>query len=294
METRGIRKRLVWGIPVALVVVYAAMLVWYAAREDALVYERSKEMQPMAYGVTATPMVIITNDGVRLSAWAMPDTVGALSYPWVLYLHGNAGNISTRTRFFALLMERGVHIFAVDYRGYGLSEGEPSERGLYLDGDAAYECLVRQLHVPARNVIIQGHSLGSAVAVDVAAHAKAAGLVLDGAFTSLVDRAQELYPYLPVRLIMKNRFDSMEKLPRVTMPKLFIHATDDALIPIEHGRRLYAVASDPKRFLEVAGGHNDSYLQDEERYFGGLSQFIHDVTGADSMMPKPGVTQKLP
>ncbi len=290
MKSSIVVKRLAWIVPAALVVLYCAAALWLLLREQSLVYPRAKEHDPLAFGVTRTPLTLLTNDGLRLSAWAMPDTVQSGSQVWVLFFHGNGGNVSTPMRFYSLLIERGVRILAVDYRGYGQSEGEPTEAGLSLDADAAYEFLVRQLHVPPGNVVIYGQSLGAAVAIDLSTYAKASGLIVEGAFTSLTDRAQELYPLFPVGLLMKNRYESILKIPRVNVPKLFIHATDDDVVPIAHGRRLFEAAQEPKQFLEVSGGHFGAYVQDEEKFFGGVSKFIHEVTGATLHVPHPPIT----
>ena len=290
MKSPVLLKRLAWIVPLSLIVLYAIATLWFVIREESLVYPRTRELDSLAYGVTRLPVTLLTNDGLRLAAWAMPDTDQAASQVWVLFLHGNGGNVSTPMQFYSLLLERGVHILALDYRGYGQSDGDPTEPGLALDADAAYEYLVRQLHVPGRNIVLYGHSLGGAVAINLATYARASGLIVEGTFTSLANRVQEIYPIIPVKWIMKNRFDSIEKIPHVTIPKLFIHSANDDVVPIEHGRQLFAAASDPKEFLEVSGGHFTACVQDEEKFFGGVSRFIHEVTGATLRVPHPPIT----
>ncbi len=290
MPQSPLTKRLLWIVPVSLVVLYALAGLWLTMREEALVYPRSRDIDPLAFGVTRTPLTVLTNDGLRLSAWAMPDTVAAASKVWILFFHGNGGNVSTSMRFYAYLIERGIHVLAVDYRGYGQSEGDPTEPGLYLDANAAYECLVRQIRVPERNIIIYGQSLGGAVAIDLSTYAAAAGLVLEGTFSSLTELAQERYPIFPIQLLIKNRFDAISKVPRVRLPKLVVHSTIDDVVPFAHGRRLFDASPEPRRFLEVTGGHCNAYIQDEEKYFAGLSQFVQDVTGATLAVPHPAVT----
>ena len=291
MNPRRLLNRSFWIILVLVVVGYAAILAWFSGHETELVYPLSKEMRQPGFGVTYTPLVILAKDGIRLSAWALPDTVGSARKPWVLYLHGNGGNISYRDQFYALLMELGVNIFAVDYRGYGQSDGEPSEAGLYLDADAAYDFLRQRLQVPGNKIVIFGSSLGSCVAAQLATTADAAGVILEGAPTSIADRGQELYPFLPVKLLMRDRYDAMSRIDRVRMPKLFIHATDDIIVPIGHGRSLYEKAVEPKRFVEVNGGHDGAFASDEVRYFTAVSRFVNEVTGATVGLPHPGITQ---
>lgn len=291
MNPRKLLNRSFWIVLILVIVTYAAVFAWFSAHESDLVYPLSKQMKQPGYGVTYTPFVVLTKDGMRLSAWVIPDTVGATTRPWVLYLHGNGGNISYYDRFYALLLELGVKVFVVDYRGYGQSEGEPSQAGLYLDADAAYEYLRQQLQVPGGNIVIFGSSLGACVAVQLAASADAAGLIIEGGPTSIADRGQELYPFLPVKLLMKDRYDAIGKIGRLRMPKLLIHATDDDVVPISHGKALYERAVEPKKFLEVSGGHTDAYVRDEIRYFTAVSQFIAEVTGTTVALPRPAITQ---
>ena len=174
----------------------------------------------------------------------------------------------------------GVNQLTFDYRGFGESAGSISEQGLYDDAHAAYEYLRDRIGVPPDRIIIYGHSLGSAVAIELATQVEAAGLIVEGAMTSVPDRAQEVYPYLPIRLIARSRFDSINRIESVRMPKLFMHATDDTTIPIAHGRRLFERAAEPKEFVEVGGGHDDAYDEDTEHYFAALARFVQSVAPA--------------
>jgi uncharacterized protein len=136
--------------------------------------------------------------------------------------------------------------------------------------------------VPAERVVIFGHSLGSAVAVELASRVPAAGLILDGALTSVVERAQELFPYAPVRWIAASRYPSIERIGRLTLPKLFLHARDDEVIPLAHGRRLFEAAAPPKRFVELRGTHGDAFDVDSAAYFGAVGRFLSELgTGVD-------------
>ena len=176
----------------------------------------------------------------------------------------------------------GLNLLAFDYRGYGESGGAPSEAGLYRDAEAAYRYLRRELGVPADRIILFGHSLGSAVAIDLASRVPPAGLIVEGAFTSATDRGQELYPYIPVRWIAASRFNSIGKMPLVTAPKLFLHAVHDEVIPLAHGRRLFEAASPPKRFVELGGGHAGCVR-------GGLGHLLreHRVVPGEPATPTP-------
>jgi hypothetical protein len=222
-------------------------------------------------------VTVTASDGVRLVSWAMPVDEG--SGYWLLICHGNGGNISEAGRpyHYAGLRALGLSLFAFDYRGYGESEGAPSEDGLYRDADAAYRYLRDTLGVPPERILLFGHSLGSAVAVELAGRVPAAGLILDGALTSVVDRAQELFPYAPVRWIAASRYPSIERVGELTLPKLFLHARADEVIPIAHGRRLYQAAAPPKRFVELQGTHGDAFDADSAAYFEAIGRFVAEL-----------------
>jgi fermentation-respiration switch protein FrsA (DUF1100 family) len=220
---------------------------------------------------------LTASDGVRLVSWAMPADGG--SGNWLLICHGNAGNLSEAGRPFhyAGLRALGLSLFAFDYRGYGESEGVPTEQGLYRDADAAYRHLRDTLEVPAERIVVFGHSLGSAVAVELVSRVPAAGLVLDGALTSVVERAQEMFPYAPVRWIAASRYPSIERVGALTIPKLFLHARADDVIPFAHGRRLFEAAAPPKTFVALQGGHGDAFEVDSAAYFGAIGRFVAEL-----------------
>ncbi len=232
---------------------------------------------PVDLDLAVRRVTLTASDGVRLVSWAMPVADGT-GY-WLLMCHGNAGNISEAGRpyHYAGLRALGLSLFALDYRGYGESEGSPSEAGLYRDADAAYHYLRDTLHVPPGRIIVFGHSLGSAVAVELASRVPAAGLILDGALTSVVERAQELFPYAPVRWIAASRYPSIERVGKLRIPKLFLHARDDEVVPIAHGRRLYQAAAPPKRFVELRGTHGDAFEADSAAYFEAIGRFVSEL-----------------
>jgi fermentation-respiration switch protein FrsA (DUF1100 family) len=267
-----------WTIVAAAVLTYIGILLLLRIYESRLIYfpgqERTLVAPDPSLGLPVQRVEIPTEDQIKLVAWVIP--AQPPSSLWLLVCHGNAGNLSEfdRPLHYAGLRQLGLNLLAFDYRGYGESGGEPSEAGLYRDADAAYRYLTKERGIPASQIIIFGHSLGSAVAVDLASRVPAAGLVVEGAFTSATNRGQELYPYIPVRWIAASRFSSLEKIGRVTVPKLFLHATEDEVIPLAHGRRLYQAASEPKTFVELRGGHGDAFDVDSAAYFGSISNFL--------------------
>jgi uncharacterized protein len=260
---------------------YVVVLVLLRLSESRMLYvsgsSRALLEPPPELDLGVRRVELTASDGVRLVSWSMPADGG--SGYWLLICHGNAGNISEAGRPFhyAGLRALGLSLFAFDYRGYGESEGVPTEQGLYRDADAAYRYLRDTLEVPAERIVVFGHSLGSAVAVELVSRVPAAGLVLDGALTSVVERAQELFPYAPVRWIAASRYPSIERVGALTIPKLFLHARGDEVVPFVHGRRLFEAAAPPKQFVPLQGGHGDVFDTDSAAYFGAIGRFVAEL-----------------
>jgi len=273
---------------------YVGVLIWFHVREDALLF------QPVHGPLAAPPArlhldsldVPLTQDGggagPSLVARVIPPPpeIASSKVGWILYFHGASGNVSTLgyNEAWSKFRRLGLGVVAVDYRGYGESTGTPSEAGLYQDADAAYSYLVNRMHVPPQRVLIYGYSLGSAVAIDLASRVPAAGLMVEGAFLSIPARGAELYPYLPVGWLAHNRFASVDKIGRVAMPKLFIHARQDTIVPIRHGRKLFELAAAPKVLQEVSGGHVDANQVDPE-FFNAIARFVAGL-GLPVLFPK--------
>ncbi len=242
-------------IVLLLVAVFA---LWLRHAELRMIYlpERAIAATPNQFGIKYDEVWLTTSDGVRLNAWFLhsPHPSGLT----ILLLHGNAGNISHRMEKYAVLLDLGADVLAVDYRGYGASAGEPSEGGTYLDAQAAYRYLTDARGMAPAQIVIYGESLGSAVAVDLASHVVAEGVILEEAFTSATDVGQAIYPFLPMRWLMRTRYDSLSKIGRIQAPLLIFHSHDDEFFPITHAQRLLAAAPDPKQLVELHGGHNDA------------------------------------
>ncbi|MGZ8399114.1 MAG: alpha/beta hydrolase [Gemmatimonadales bacterium] len=262
-------------------------LLWFF--ESHLIYfpgqQRTLIAPPARLGLPVERVEIPTEDGVTLVSWVMPAGADS-SGLWLLICHGNAGNLSEFDRpvHYAGLRGLRLSLLAFDYRGYGESGGKPNEQGLYRDADAAYRYLRHHRGVPADRIVLFGHSLGSAVAIDLASRVPSAGLIVEGALTSTVDLGQELYPYVPVRRIARSRFGSLDKVAGISAPKLFLHASRDEVIPLAHGRRLFEAAQEPKTLVELEGGHGDAFDLDSARYFGSIGKFLAalpSTTGAE-------------
>jgi len=220
-----------------------------------LVYFPDREIRaiPERLGVSPRWVFFETQDGVRLSAWYVPKE-GARGV--VLFFHGNGGNVSHYMQMIVLFSRMGFSSFSLDYRGYGKSAGTPSEKGTYLDADAAWQYLVRTLHISGDSIIVYGRSLGGAIAAWLARAQTPRMLVLDSSFTSLRDVASELYPWAPTTLLVGDMYSTETFLQGVRCPVLVIHSPDDEIVPYGEGLRLFEHANPPKRFLAIRGHHN--------------------------------------
>jgi hypothetical protein len=214
-----------------------------------------------------------SQDGTRLNAWFFPAGIKtARPAPVVLLCHGNGGNISHRLDMADALLSTGVAVFLFDYRGYGRSKGHPSEQGTYRDGEAAYRWLL-QKGFAARDVLAYGESLGGGVAAELASQFALGGLILQSTFTCISDIGADLFPWLPVRWLAQIKYDTLSKLPRITVPVLVMHSRADRLIRFHHGERNFSVANPPKLFCELSGDHNDP-LTNRDQFIAGFKQFL--------------------
>ncbi|CAN5846780.1 alpha/beta hydrolase [soil metagenome] len=204
-------------------------------------------------------VTVTTADGVDLFGWALPRDD---SERWLVYFHGQGQDISHYLSVTTQLAGLGFNVLTLDYRGYGRSDGVPSEAGLYADASASYDYLLAR-DVPPENIGLYGYSLGTGVAVDLASQVEVGALVLEAAYTSLGAAAKSLYRILPSGLL-RNRFESDLKIVNVTAPTLFVHASDDRLIPIAQGKRLFALSKADKAFLEVVGGHTAMFARPQQ------------------------------
>ncbi len=216
---------------------------------------------------------IATDDGVRLNAWFLANS----SSPMVLlWFHGNATNIGQQLDELETYSRLGTNILALDYRGYGKSEGSPDEAGVYRDAEAAYRYLVDQRRFTPASIIVYGHSLGGAVAVDLAARHECGGLIVESSFTNTGEMARRMFHVPFIEHLPRSRFDSLAKIARVRAPILVIHGTRDQVIPFSMGQRLYEAAPEPKSFLSVEGGEHDSiFTRGGEKYWERLQAFVN-------------------
>ncbi len=269
------RRRSPWIRRCALILAACIILPMIFARlENRMIYFPTRDLEgtPSQVGLEFDDANIRTADGISIHGWWVPHDEAKLT---VLFFHGNGGNISHRIHLLELLRDLGVSTLMVDYRGYGRSEGRPSEEGLYRDADAALKHLREARGIPLDRIVIFGKSLGGAVAIDLAARVETGGLIVESSFTSIKDMARRTVPILPVHLLVRTRFDSLAKMPSLRQPLLVIHGNRDEVVPFEMGRALYDAAEGTKDFLAVPGaGHNDLEYVGGEVYRERLRTFL--------------------
>jgi fermentation-respiration switch protein FrsA (DUF1100 family) len=246
-------------VAVILLVVFQGKLVWAPTG--------APDVTPSLLKIPYRDVTLTTRDGVALHAWLLPaeEPRGLL-----VFCHGNGGSIGDRIDDGAALRRLGLTTLLFDYRGYGGNGGSLSEEGTYLDAEAAYDFLAAssaKLLPPAKPlpILAFGESLGGAIAIELARRRKLAGLVTESTFTSIADMGAELYPFLPVRWLLRIRYASVDKVADVKCPWLLLHSRADDIVPYAHGERLLAAATaaaqaagrSPPRFAELRGGHNE-------------------------------------
>jgi fermentation-respiration switch protein FrsA (DUF1100 family) len=253
-------KRLM-GVFGTVLVIYIGLVTGLWALQRSLLYVPDRSApDPAQSGVPEMAIVrFATSDGLTLAAWYRAAQAGQAT---IVYFHGNGGNIGDRGVRMRPFLNVGFGLLLVEYRGYGGNPGSPSEQGLYRDARAALAFLV-QSGVPPQRLVVYGESLGSAVAVPIAAEQAAQGrpvaaVILEAPVSSVVDVAAYHYPWVPVRLLMKDRFEAMGQVPRVAAPVLVVHGEDDRVVPLRYGQALYAAAAEPKEavWLHAAGHEN--------------------------------------
>jgi len=259
---------------VILVVLFGALCAGLYFNQNSMVFVPSREMvmTPDEVNMRYEDIYIEVAPGENINAWYIP--ANDSSAPTVLFCHGNTGNISHRIYSAQFLNGLGANLLLFDCRGYGMSDGAPSEENAYADAAAAYNWLVNEKGINPSNLFIFGRSLGGALVVELALHVECAGVIVESSFTSAHDMGQRMFPYLPTKLLSRYRFDSISKVGRLSCPILVTHSPDDDLIPYEMGRSLYNRAAEPKTFIDLSGRHNERLYFDSDVYINGLRGFL--------------------
>ena len=273
------RRLLIWIVVAVVIIAALAGAFRLFTLERYFVYFPSREVtaDPSAYGMAFEDVTISASDGTSIHGWFIPGRTDVT----MLWFHGNAGNIANRLDNLRKLHDAvGANVFIIDYRGYGRSDGSPSENGTYLDAAAALDYLVSRPDVRPDRIVYFGRSLGAAVAVELAMHRAPYGLALETPFPSIRSMAREAYPFLPLGPLLTMRYDTTSKLGRVTSPVLVMHGDSDTIVPIALGRRVFEAANEPKEFYVIPGaGHNDTYVAGGQEYFARLRAWLDKIPG---------------
>lgn len=266
-------RRVITSLLVILLGVFLGLSLFLYLFQERYVYfpDRKLVSTPAQIHLPYEEVHLQTQDRVQLHGWFVPAPDARLT---LLFLHGNAGNISHRLESLQVFHELGLNVFIFDYRGYGDSTGTPSEQGTYRDASAAWRYLTKTRTIPASRIVLFGRSLGGAVAVWLAGRTRPAALILESTFTSIRDMAARFYPYLPTSLLIRIRYPCIDRIGALHLPVLIVHSADDEIIPYASARRLYDAAPGPKALLTIHGGHNDGFLTSGSQYRRGLADFL--------------------
>jgi fermentation-respiration switch protein FrsA (DUF1100 family) len=274
-------------IAAGAVAIVAAVLTFIWTMQRSLIYFPTRRVPaPGDVGLTdVEPVTFGTTDGLRLSGWfiAAPATSPRVT---VLVFNGNAGNRAHRGPLAAALRRHGLQVFLVDYRGYGRNPGTPTENGLATDARAARTYLAGRTDVDQSRIVYFGESLGTAVAVELAVEHPPAALVLRSPFTSMADVGRHHYPLLPVRLLLRDRFATIERIQRFRAPLLVIAGGRDKIVPVEQSRRIYDAAAAPKTLLVLPDAdHNDDELFAGDEMVLAIASFLIPLTAGPVQGP---------
>lgn len=275
----AVRQMLTGVVVVAsvLAAAVAAVVTLAYVKQEALVYfpDRHVRFTPADLGMAYEAVVLRTSDGVTVAAWWVPAprSRGAL-----IFCHGNAGNMGDRVGKLRLFHDLGLSVLAFDYRGYGTSQGKPSEDGTARDMDAAVAHVRDVRGVPPGRTVFYGESLGGAVAVEAATRWLPAAFVVESSFTSARDMARRHYPFVPAGLVRLG-YDTVSRIGALACPKLILHGPRDTIVPFEMGEALYRAASEPKRFATLVGDHNSGGILESPEACGALAALLREVLG---------------
>lgn len=248
-----------------LFVVYVGWGLMLYILQPKLLYVPMRELlyTPAELNLEFENIIFKTADGLRLSGWFIPAQNSQFT---ILFCHGNGGNMMHCLDSIDIFHNLGLNCFIFDYRGYGESGGKPSEEGTYLDAQAAYKWLTEEKKVPPDDIIVFGRSLGGSIAAHLAGRNKVAALVIESTFTSYADIGSRFYPYMPVRWFARFGYKTIQSIKDIRCPVMLIYSRDDEVVPFEFGLELFNSANEPKEFVEIFGGHNDSFLVSGELY----------------------------
>ena len=258
---------------IALFIIIFLVSIRYIERHSIFYPMKEIPSTPEAAGLLYEDVYFKTSDNKLLNGWFIPNENAKLT---LLFCHGNAGSISHRLEKILIFHNQGLNVFIFDYRGYGKSQGSPSERGLYKDSFAALSYLTDKRGISKDDIILYGESLGGAVAIDLASKVKLRALITEETFTSIKDLATIAYPFMP-KFIFSSKFNAIDKIKEVESPKLIIHSTDDEIVPFYLGEKLFNAAKSPKEFLKIRGSHNTAFFDSDQKFKEGIRAFLNSL-----------------
>jgi fermentation-respiration switch protein FrsA (DUF1100 family) len=246
---------------------------WLYYQQSAMIFYPMSRLDatPVDWGLEYEDVVLQADDGTRLHGWYIPNVDSGRV---LLFFHGNAGNISHRGESVEIFHRLGLNVFIIDYRGYGKSEGTPSEAGLYSDARAAWQYLNEKKEFGKDDIVVFGRSLGGAVATNLAAEFQPGALIVESSFSSAKDMAGELFPLISYLVPMRFQFNSLENIQQVRSPLLVLHSPDDEIIPYHLGKKVFQAGNEPKLFVDMKGDHNSGFLLSQPDYEQSIKKFL--------------------
>jgi fermentation-respiration switch protein FrsA (DUF1100 family) len=275
VEWKAIEMRTLVSILTIATSIYLLLVLMLYLFQGRMVFlsdfpNRALIASPGDFGLDYEDVSLTTSDNERLHGWYIPavNPRGVL-----LFFHGNAGNISHRLDSIKIFHELGLDTLIIDYRGYGQSTGKASEQGTYLDAQAAWDYLVNSRGIPADRIIVFGRSLGGAIGAWLGVQNTPAAVIIESSFSSGVDMARRLYPFLPARLITRLQYPVVDYAGQLKCPVLVVHSRHDEIIPFSMGQAIYAAVKQHKELLEIRGDHNNGFLISQGDYVAALKDF---------------------
>jgi uncharacterized protein len=257
------------------IVLYCSVGMHFYLSQNKKLYKPKKDINttPITIGLNYEDIFLTTQDFIKINTWYIP--AKKQNAKTILCCHGNTGNLSHRLDTIKLFHNLDLNVTFFDYRGYGRSEGSPTENGTYHDAIAVWNFLIKEKKEKPENIIIFGRSLGGAIAANLATKVNPTGLIIESTFTSVSDVAQRAFPIFPAKFLIKNKYSSINLISKIQGPVLVIHSREDKLIPYSHGEKLFKQIECKKEFLEIKGGHKRGFIETGEKYTNGIKGFVN-------------------
>ena len=269
---KKLRNNLLNFIQIIILVYFLILIFLYFYQRNLMYHPSENNYSNDQLTIQIEKVRVNTEDGIELLGWYHKKDIDR--YKTILYFHGNAGSLENRIHKLNHFKEMDVNFLIIAWRGFSGNKGKPSEKGLYEDGRSAINWLLKK-GVNEENIIIYGESLGTGVATHLSQNRKFAGIVLETPFTSMVDAAKKFYPYIPVSLLLKDKFNNKDKIKNVIVPVLIMHGESDQIIPFFMGKKIYEVANEPK--YSYFTKHDNHMMEYDENLVKALNSFLKSL-----------------